>query len=116
MTTHWLLTLPGLIPLLLAAFWAHDQIARVEHERRRGEWVKDGRPYGLFWRPAEIPFALRVRSSPRALFRWTFRTPEWAREEAGVGGYFLLLRAGALLWNLGVIALMAAMGRALGWW
>lgn len=116
MTNHWLLTLLGLIPVLLAAFWAHDQIARVEYGRRRGEWVRDGRPHGLFWRPAEIPFALRVHSAPRTLFRWTFHTPEWARDEVGLGGYFLLLHAGALLWSLGVIALAVAMGRARGWW
>ncbi len=93
-----------LIPILLWAFFTWDNLIKLEHENFHHQWVKNGKPTGMFWRP---PNTSRSYSSGMAtqkfMFVWLFKNPEWV--ESSDDGMRLIKRYRilVLVWNISVI-------------
>lgn len=68
--------------LIIGGFLTYDKLLRLQYEEHREAWEQDGRPSGAFWRPKE-PRGLRSwLAFQRTYFKWTWKTPEWARDDA----------------------------------
>jgi len=78
----------GCIVLSVAGCLIFDKLIRLEYTLFRGNWQKDGRPFGIFWVPPEMKRAgLRefIRSSSahkRIIFNWLFAPPAWVEESS----------------------------------
>jgi len=108
----------ALIPVAVAAttlfpsFFAFDAIVKREYDLHREAWDADGRPSGMFWRPAGYESLSRRerRSSGRATQRlmsvWLFRSPAWARDDVEAIRLLRRMRWFWVAWCVGVVALM----------
>ena len=66
-----------------ASFFCFDRLLRIESSSYHEQWLKDGRPVGLFsWaRESDVAFGLRqvgaFLSFLRCYVLWIFSTPAW---------------------------------------
>ena len=75
-----LLTL-GVIAAVIAVvynMWLFDCLVRWEYQHHRGQWERDGKPDGYFWRPPECAAWSSDLAKKRVGLEWLFCTPEWA--------------------------------------
>jgi hypothetical protein len=93
-------------------FWyramvAFDKLVKFECENLPEQWKKDWQPRGMFWKSQEKKMNLLNRfllSNPAiAIFRFTFTTPEWVKENPEPTIHIKELRKFALFWNIGVV-------------
>ena len=68
----------------LVACSLFDRLLRLEHDRYRTEWVRDGAPIGFFWVPpgtSVLPLSGNFKRDFVAL-KWLLRTPGWATQDS----------------------------------
>ena len=91
---------------LFAGFLAFDLLVSREYTVHREQWVRDGRPFGIMWRPRAADrtgSASAHLAKLRVQFVWLFRTPQWVSGDAAARRLLWLLRVSALVWNAGVV-------------
>jgi hypothetical protein len=62
------------------AFIIFDRLVRSEYEHHPGQWMSDGEPRGIFWRPEGCVHRRNWRALRRVSWLWLFRTPAWVAE------------------------------------
>jgi hypothetical protein len=67
----------------LGSVVALDRLLRAEYERHREQWIADGGPCGIFWRPGDGQYHRNRRAVARVSWSWLFRRPVWMAEDSG---------------------------------
>jgi hypothetical protein len=77
------------IPLLLLALVGvlyssnkFDRLVQAEYEQVREQWIADGEPMGMRWRPIGWVHRGSWLARQRVSFSWLFRTPRWIAESS----------------------------------
>jgi hypothetical protein len=98
------LLLAALIPTLIYSFALFDRLIRAEYTDNHAVWEKDGRPRGLFWRPAECGRFDILSGLARLRLHcvWLFSTPVWISQSPILHRCLRRARLGVLIWNLGM--------------
>jgi hypothetical protein len=75
------------VPLLCAivatagyGFIIFDRLVRTEYEHYHEQWIADGEPSGVFWRPQGRPRHSNWRALGRVSWSWLFRRPDWVAQ------------------------------------
>jgi ferric iron reductase protein FhuF len=93
-----------LIPLLIWAFNTFDNLIKLEHEKFHQQWIKDGQPPGMFWRPeGSRPSFQGGFATQKSMLILLFRKPEWIAENAQACILLKKYRILVLAWNAGII-------------
>lgn len=98
-----------LLPFFLMAALAHDRLTRRLHDRFPDEWRNAGGPGGYFWRPPGGLLSTSLSAFIKANLKWPFRLPTALGKDVASLRDLLLLRVGLLIWNAGMIGLVAFM-------
>ena len=97
------LSLLVLIAFLLSAFFAFDQLIRIEYEQHRDAWESDGKPVGFFWRAKECSLVGSGGARMWLTVYWLFQTPTWVATSPALQRKLRRLRLSLLVWNAGFI-------------
>jgi hypothetical protein len=97
----------GLCVILFLSFVHFDRLLKIEYEIYREQWVTDGKPFGIFWRPSESTIFLSLIAMWRLSLYWLFKTPEWIRNDVKAQKSLRKLRIFTLIWNVGIIVWFA---------
>jgi hypothetical protein len=100
-----------LISLVFWQSWIFDQLIKREYYLYYECWKRDGKPIGFLWIPPEVKVLGGLAARPGSIFAfqkltfiWTFRTPQWMRDD---GEALRLLRRYRILnvvWYVAFIA------------
>ena len=69
---------------IFAGFIIIDILIRKEYRENYDLWIRDGKPFGVFWVPKEsrgffLPKFRSQMARGRILFSWLFSTPLWMK-------------------------------------
>ena len=92
---------------MLLGFVNFDRLLKIEYEIYREQWVADGKPFGIFWRPSESTIFLSLIAMWRLSLYWLFKTPEWIRNDVKAQKHLRKVRIFTLIWNVGIIVWFA---------
>ena len=99
-----LIVIIPLIPILIWSFNTFDNLIRLEYEKFHQQWLKDGQPPGLYWRPAGYrPSFQSGFATQKAMLVMLFSKPEWVASSDQARILLKKYRILALTWNLGII-------------
>lgn len=93
-----------LIPVLVWAFNTFDNLIKLEYEKFHEQWIKDGQPSGLYWRPTDYRPSFHCGiATQKSMLILLFNKPEWVA--SGGQAYNLLKKYRILVvtWNIGII-------------
>jgi hypothetical protein len=94
---------------LLINFGIYDYLVRTEYHRHREQWVREGKPLGMFWFPwGQNPFTASWTRGI-VMFRWLFKTPGWAFKEKKATKLFVLYRCFFVLATIAWLVLLNRM-------
>ncbi len=93
-----------LVPILILAFNTFDNLIRLEYEEFHEQWLADGTPSGIYWRPAgRRPSFQGAFATQKAMFLFLFTKPGWMKSNARASGLQRRYRLLALTWNVGLV-------------
>lgn len=93
-----------LIPILIWAFNTFDNLIKLEYEIFHQQWLKDGQPSGLYWRPADYRPSLHSGfATQKSMLILLFKKPEWVASSAQACSLLKKYRILILTWNISVI-------------
>ena len=93
-----------LIPILIWAFNTFDNLIKLEYEKFHQQWLKDGQPSGLYWRPAHYsPSFHGAFATQRSMLILLFKTPEWVASSDQACNLLKKYRILVLTWNISII-------------
>jgi hypothetical protein len=93
-----------LIPILIWAFNTFDNLIKLEYEKFHQQWLKDGQPSGLYWRPADYhPSFHSGFATQKSMLILLFKKPEWVASSAQACNLLNKYRILILTWNISVI-------------
>ncbi len=96
-----------LIPVLIWALNTFDNLIRLEHEKFHQQWLADGRPSGLYWRPADYHPSFRgALATQKSMLFLLFRKPGWIESGDHASTLLIRYRILVLTWNIGVVFLV----------
>lgn len=84
------MTIIYFIPLILLFcvwYWVsrgYDKLVRTQYQNYRDAWERDGKPWGIFWKPPDKTWLQRPRFPIRAWIahsKLLYRTPSWMAED-----------------------------------
>ena len=85
-----------------------DRLVKTEYEKYKKQWVKDGKPFGLFcWRPPESTIFSSLIATWRLSLYWFFKTPEWIRNDVNAQKHLRKVRIFTLIFDVGIIVWFA---------
>lgn len=97
-----------IISFWFKAFFAFDNLLKHQHKYFQEEWIKDGNPRGMFWRPRNQPGSLLnqlFRAHPAIVaFKFLFRRPDWVNKSREAMYLHKRYRRFVLYWNIAVPA------------
>jgi hypothetical protein len=96
-------TFLGLMVILFLAFFNFDAIVKIEYQRHKDDWIKDGKPIGFFWRSPESSWFSSAFAMQGLSLRLLFKTPRWVDNEPAAMACLKKLRKLVLIFNIGVI-------------
>jgi hypothetical protein len=86
------------------ALFTVDRLVRLQYAFHRQAWEADGKPNGMLFRPPESEGMSSSWALQRCLFVWSFKSPEWMRQDQKALRLVLLMRVSLLIFNGGVVA------------
>ncbi len=95
----------ALIGILLYAFFNFDRLVKIEYQRHKEDWIKDGKPIGFFWRAPESSWFRSSFAMQNLSMQWLFKTPDWTNNDPEATNHLKKLRALVLIFNIGIIVL-----------
>ncbi len=100
-----------LTPVLIWAFNTFDNLIRLEHENFHQQWLADGKPSGLYWRPADYrPSFHCAMATQKSMLFLLFRKPGWTQSGDYASTLLRKYRILVLTWNVGVVFLVLFKG------
>lgn len=98
-----------LIPILIWAFNTFDNLMKLEYEKFHQQWLKDGQPSGLYWRPAGYrPSINGGLATQKSMLTLLFKKPEWIASSDQACGLLKKYRILVLTWNISIILWLIA--------
>lgn len=97
----------GLAMCLLRSFANVRSLVKIEREKYKDEWIKDGRPYGFNYEPHECGYIESSFATHRVSFAWLFQTPQWVENDVEATVFIKALRRNVLIWNVGILVWFA---------
>jgi hypothetical protein len=93
-----------LIPILLWAFITFDNLIKLEHQKFHFQWMKDGEPSGMYWRPANFHRSFRNgMATQKSMLLWLFKNPKWVESSDEASKLLKRYRVLVLAWNICII-------------
>jgi len=93
-----------LIPILIWSFNTFDNLIKLEYEKFHQQWIKDGQPSGLYWRPPDYrPSFQSGIATQKAMFIFLFKKPEWVASSGFASNLLKKYRILVLTWNISII-------------
>lgn len=97
-----------LLPFYFVTTFSFDRLVRRLHEHHREEWTRRGEPTGFFWKaPGTRRDPPALTAFMRAAASWPFRAPAPLANDPSARPLLLRMRVALLVWNLGLVALVA---------
>lgn len=102
-----------LVTVLVWAFVSFFKLVTIEHQEFPNEWEKDGQPFGIYLNGFRTHSYFRSGLAGQwRMWVWLFRTPKWVRMSEQASTLLWQYRALVLIWNLGLILWLLAVGIA----
>ena len=93
-----------LIPVLLWSFFTFDKLVKLEYEEFHQQWVEDGEPAGMYWRPAQSRSSSRSgNTTQRIMIAWFLKAPQWVESNTDASRLFKKYRILVLVWNFFIV-------------
>ena len=90
-----------LVPFLIWAFNTFDNLIKLEFEDFHQQWIADGRPSGLYWRPAGYRPSLQGGiATQRSMLVLLVGRPEWVASSDYASRLQRRYRILVLTWNI----------------
>ena len=103
-----------LIPILIWSFNTFDNLIKLEYETFHQQWLKDGQPSGLYWRPADYhPSFHSGFAAQKSMLILLFKSPEWVTSSDLGSNLLKKYRILVLTWNISIIIWFIARFRIL---
>ncbi|HEX9022914.1 MAG TPA: hypothetical protein VF799_03650 [Geobacteraceae bacterium] len=101
-----------LVPILIWAFNTFDNLIKLECEKFHEQWVADGAPSGIYWRPTDYRPSLQgALATQKAMFMLFFRRPGWMESSPYALSLHRRYRMLVLSWNVGLVCWFSVWGR-----
>ena len=92
------------IPILIWAFNTFDNLMKLEYEKFHQQWLKDGQPPGLYWRPAGHQPSLHSGfATQKSMLILLFSKPEWVASSGEACILHKKYRVLVLTWNISIL-------------
>ena len=93
-----------LIPILIWSFNTFDSLIKLEYEKFHQQWLKDGQPPGLYWRPRDYrPSFHGGIATQKSMIILLFKKPEWVASSTQASNLLKKYRILVLTWNVSII-------------
>ena len=93
-----------LIPILIWSFNTFDNLIKLEYEKFHQQWLKDGQPPGLYWRPAGYRSSFQSGfATQKSMLILLFKKPEWVASSVKACNLLKKYRILVLIWNISII-------------
>jgi len=93
-----------LVPILIWAFNTFDNLIKLEYGKFHQQWIKDGKPSGLYWRPADYHPSLQGGiATQKSMLILLFRKPGWIASSAQASNLLKKYRILVLTWNISIL-------------
>jgi len=92
----------GLAVLLLGSV-SFDMLLKAAYDRRREDWIREGRPSGFYWKPRECSWFGSGMRAQGLMLQWLFKTPAWADGVPEAKRWLNAYRMCFLSWNVGFL-------------
>ena len=91
--------------MMLYIFRIVDKLIKQMFAYHKGEWIKVGKPCGIFFRPIESKNIRSMISMQINLFKWFFITPKWIKEDEIAKAYLSSIRRITIIANLIILGI-----------
>lgn len=95
---------------IVYAMWNFDRLVRWEYEHHRGEWERDGKPDGYFWKAEECKIWASDMAKKRLGVYWLIATPEWAANSLECRRWLVRMRVVAFAFILSAVVVLVQLG------
>ena len=99
--------------LSMYGFFLIDKIVKHLYESYRSEWVRAGKPCGMFFYPEKTRNINSMLAMQKNAFIWLFRTPFWMKSDMVLLSYLKKLRYSVIISNLGMLLLFVYVALAI---
>lgn len=81
------------IVLVTLFHWVfYDLLIKIQSKKFYFDWVKDGKPIGMFHTPESIPTIRGSMSRNRLMLRWIFQKPDWVNRDEKAERFYKYFR------------------------
>ena len=93
-----------LFPILIWGFNTFDNLIKLEYEKFHQQWLQDGEPSGLYWRPADYsPSFHGGFATQKSMLILLFKKPEWVASSDQASILLKKYRILVFTWNISII-------------
>ncbi len=93
-----------LVPILLWAFFTWDGLIKLEHKNFYQQWINDGQPIGMYWRPSKLlPSFHSGMATQKYMLIWLFKNPPWVESSDEALKLLRRYRILVLAWNISIV-------------
>ena len=94
-----------ILPMAIYGFILIDKLIKQMYYSHNEEWVKVGKPSGMFYYPPEARSLQSMISMQLNIFVWVFKTPKWIKGDETSSSYLKKLRFILAIANLAMLGL-----------
>jgi hypothetical protein len=102
---YFIIAMIVVIPIGIYSFILIDKIIKKMYQEFNDEWIKVGKPSGMFYYPPEGRNMQSIMSMQLNMFSWIFKTPEWIKNDVISLSNLKRLRFSLILVNLLMLGL-----------
>ena len=103
--TYFIIGMMVIVPMGIYSFRLIDKIIKTMYQSFNTEWIKVGKPSGIFYYPPEAKNIQSMISMQLNIFSWIFKTPEWIKSDITSLSNLKKLRFTLILVNLIMLGL-----------
>lgn len=96
-----------IVPMGIYGFMMIDKLIKQMYISHNAEWIKVGKPSGMFYYPPEARNLQSMISMQLNVFVWVFKTPKWVKGDETSSSYLKKLRVSLAIANLSMLGLFA---------
>ena len=96
-----------ILPMGIYGFIMIDKLIKQMYSSHNDEWIKVGKPSGMFYYPPEARNLQSMISMQLNVFVWVFKTPNWVKGDETSSSYLTKLRFSLAIANLSMLGLFA---------
>jgi hypothetical protein len=85
-----------------------DLLIKIQCRRFHFDWVKDGKPIGIFHKPPDAPTFIGSIRRDRLLKRWIFQKPGWVEKDKKAARFYKYFRATGIICLLLILSVFVS--------